>query len=128
MTCLLDTHLLLWAATGSPRLSTLALERIQDEDNAIFFSAVNVWEVVIKQSLDRPDFRVDARVLRLRLLEHGYLELPINGNHALAVARLPKIHGDPFDRLLVAQAMEERMTLLTSDPMVASYPGNIELV
>jgi len=128
MTCLLDTHILLWAAAGDSRLSGKALTRIEDEANTIFFSVVSIWEVVIKQTLNRHDFRVDARVLRARLLEHGYLELPVNGNHVLTVARLPKIHGDPFDRLLIAQAMEERMTLLTSDPTVATYPGSIESV
>ncbi|AIE86364.1 type II toxin-antitoxin system VapC family toxin [Fimbriimonas ginsengisoli] len=128
MTCLLDTQLLLWAAAGDRRLSTKALALIEDEANELFFSVVSLWEVVIKQSLNRDDFQVDARILRNRLQEHGYIELPVSANQVLAVARLPNIHRDPFDRLLIAQAGEERMTLLTPDPMIGRYAGNIELV
>lgn len=88
-------------------------------------SAASLWEVAIKAGLGREDFQVDAAILRRGLLEHGYAELPISGAHATAVAGLPNIHKDPFDRILVAQAQLEGITLLTTDAIVARYPGPI---
>jgi PIN domain nuclease of toxin-antitoxin system len=92
------------------------------------FSAASVWEIAIKASLGRDDFTVDSRVLRRGLLDNGYEELPISGAHAAAVADLPLLHRDPFDRLLVAQAQVEGITLLTADALVARYPGPVRLV
>jgi PIN domain nuclease of toxin-antitoxin system len=91
----------------------------------LLFSIASVWELAIKRGLGRTDFRVDPRVLRRRLLDNGYSELPITSEHVLAIENLPSIHKDPFDRLLVAQAMVEGITLLTLDPVVAQYPGPI---
>ena len=96
--------------------------------HALVFSAVSLWEVAIKTGIGRPDFQVDPRVLHRALLDGGYEELPIAGRHAAAVVSLPPIHRDPFDRLLVAQAMVEGMTLLTTDETVAAYPGPIRRV
>jgi PIN domain nuclease of toxin-antitoxin system len=125
MKLLLDTHLLLWTANESSRLSHTARKLINDLDNELLFSAASLWEIAIKNSLGRDDFRVDARVLRRGLLDNGYLNLPITGEHAVAIDSLPPIHRDPFDRILIAQATVEGITLLTVDPLVAKYPGPI---
>lgn len=128
MRLLLDTHLLLWAAAGSANLSPDARDLIADPDNHLQFSAASLWEIAIKQGLQRPDFQVDARVLRRGLVDNFYQELPITSEHAVAIDGLPPIHKDPFDRLLVAQATVEGITLLTNDATVARYPGPVRLV
>ncbi len=84
--------------------------------------------MAIKNALGRPDFAVDPRLLRRGLLDNGYAELPILGDHAMAVAGLPPLHRDPFDRLLIAQAIVEGMLLITADAAVGRYPGPIRLV
>jgi PIN domain nuclease of toxin-antitoxin system len=94
----------------------------------MIFSTASLWEVAIKHSLGRRDFRADPRVLRRGLLENGYTELPITGAHAVAVASLPPLHRDPFDRMLIAQAISEGISLMTSDPKLAQYPGPIQKV
>ncbi len=128
MKLLLDTHLLLWVAGTPDRLSVDALAAIEDQANEPIFSAASIWEISIKSSLGRPDFQVDPRLLRRGLLDNGYRELPITGNHAAAVGGLPALHSDPFDRLLIAQSMVEGILLLTSDSLVARYPGPIRKV
>ncbi|MEZ5614379.1 MAG: type II toxin-antitoxin system VapC family toxin [Rhodocyclaceae bacterium] len=128
MKLLLDTHLLLWAAGEPKRLSAAARKLIGDARNELLFSAASLWEIVIKRSLGREDFRVDPRLLRRGLLDNGYVELPISGEHALTVDGLPPVHKDPFDRILVAQSIVESVTLLTSDPLLAKYPGPIRRV
>jgi PIN domain nuclease of toxin-antitoxin system len=125
---LLDTHLLLWAAGSPARLSPAARNLIDAPDNEPFFSAASLWEIVIKRGLGRDDFQVDPCALRRALLDNGYGELPIESRHAVAVAGLPPIHKDPFDRILVAQAQIEGLSLLTADPLVAQYPGPIRRV
>ncbi len=128
MKLLLDSHLVIWAAMGSNRLSAKARKLLEDPQNELYFSAASLWEIGIKNGLGRADFEVDARVLRRGLLDNGYQELPITGAHALAIDGLPPIHKDPFDRILVAQATIEGITLLTFDTMVAQYPGPIRKV
>lgn len=128
MKLLLDTHLLLWTVLDSPRLSKSVCNLIDDTENELFFSAVSVWEIAIKHGLGRDDFRMNARLLRRGLLDNGYSEMPIMSEHAVAIDTLPPIHKDPFDRLLVAQATVEGITLLTVDPQVAQYPGPIRRV
>jgi PIN domain nuclease of toxin-antitoxin system len=128
MKLLLDTHLLLWAAGEPDRLSTKARSLIDNPDNELLFSAASLWEVAIKRGLGRDDFRVDARLLRRGLLDNGYSELPIVSDHVVAIESLPPIHKDPFDRVLVAQATVEGITLLTIDPLVTQYPGPIRAV
>ena len=128
MKLLLDTHLLLWAAGQPDRLSEQARSLIEAPQNELFFSAASLWEVVIKRTLGREDFKVDARLLRRGLLDNGYSELPIGSEHAVAMDSLPPIHKDPFDRILVAQALVEGITLLTADPLVAQYPGPVRSV
>ena len=126
MKLLLDTHLLLWAAAGdAPRaLKTLLL----DVESTPVFSAASIWEVAIKTGLGRPDFSVDAGLLRRGLLDNGYLELAVESAHTAAVARLPPLHKDPFDRMLIAQASVEGIVLLTADAVVAGYPGPIQKI
>jgi PIN domain nuclease of toxin-antitoxin system len=128
MKLLLDTHLLLWAAGEPKRLSKQARALIDDPDNELLFSAASLWEVAIKRSLGRHDFKVDARLLRRGLLDNGYSELPIVSDHVVATETLPPIHKDPFDRVLVAQATVEGVTLLTIDSLLARYPGPIRTV
>ncbi|MGH9497175.1 MAG: type II toxin-antitoxin system VapC family toxin [Candidatus Sulfotelmatobacter sp.] len=125
MKLLLDTHLLLWAAGQPTRLSAATRKLINDPENELLFSAASLWEVVIKRALGRDDFDVDARLLRRGLLDNGYGELPVVSDHVVAVQGLPPIHKDPFDRLLVAQATVEGITLLTTDSIVVKYPGPI---
>ncbi len=125
---LLDTHLLLWAAAGSDKLPAEAADLINDPGNRLYFSAASIWEVVIKNSLQRQDFHVDPHLLRRGLVDNGYDELSITSAHTLGVAHLPPIHKDPFDRLLVAQAEAEGFLLLTADALVAQYPGPIRHV
>jgi PIN domain nuclease of toxin-antitoxin system len=128
MKLLLDTHILLWAANEPERLSAQAIALLEDPDNELLFSAASLWEVSIKNSLGRNDFKVDARLLRRGLLDNGYVELPITSAHAVYVESLSAIHKDPFDRILIAQATAEGITLVTADGMVAKYPGPIRQV
>jgi PIN domain nuclease of toxin-antitoxin system len=128
MKILVDTHLLLWAAGQPDRLPTAAVKLIDNPSNELLFSAASLWEAVIKRGLGRKDFQVDPRLLRRGLLDNDYSELPILSDHVVAVDDLPPIHKDPFDRMLVAQATVEGITLLTADSIVAQYPGPIRLV
>ncbi|MBL8504633.1 MAG: type II toxin-antitoxin system VapC family toxin [Rhodocyclaceae bacterium] len=128
MKLLLDTHLLLWAAGEPRRLPAAARKLINDARNELLFSAASLWEIVIKRSLGREDFRVDPRLLRRGLIDNGYAELPVSGEHALAVDSLPTLHKDPFDRILVAQSIIESVTLLTTDSLLAGYPGSVRRV
>ncbi len=128
MKILLDTHLLLWVARDPDKLSAEALELLGSTENKLFFSVASLWEIAIKKGLGRSDFQVDARLLYRELLEHGYNELVISGEHAVMVDALPPIHKDPFDRILIAQAMKEGFLLLTKDAAIAKYPGPIHRV
>ncbi|MFT3906027.1 MAG: type II toxin-antitoxin system VapC family toxin [Steroidobacteraceae bacterium] len=121
MKLLLDTHLLLWAAQG--RLSARARKLVEDEANSLYFSAASLWEITIKVALGRDDFQVEPRLFRQALLDNGYAELPVSSKHAVAVIALPELHRDPFDRLLIAQAMEEGILLLTNDDAILAYPN-----
>ena len=120
-----DTHVLLWAAASPQRISRKIRTLIENPENALVFSVASIWEIVIKQGLRRRDFRVDPRRLRRRLIENGYDELPIGGEHVLGVAALASVHRDPFDRLLVAQAIHEGLVLVTADRALAQYPVTI---
>jgi len=125
---LLDTHVLLWTIAESRRLSVAGRSLIGDPKHDLVFSAVSLWEIAIKTGRGRDDFRIDAGLFRRRLFDNGYAELAMTGVHAVALMGLPRLHKDPFDRMLVAQAMIEGLILLTSDPAVAKYPGPIRLV
>ena len=128
MKLLLDTHLLLWAAGQPDKLSVVSSTLINEPKNELFFSSASLWEIIIKHGLGRPDFQVDARLLRRGLLDNGYRELVVTSEHVLAIGDFPPIHKDPFDRILVAQSMVEGITLLTVDPLVAQYPGPVQKV
>lgn len=128
MKLLLDTHLLLWAAGQSKQLPRAAVNLIDDPQNILYFSAASIWEISIKNSLEREDFQVDVNVLRRSLLDNGYAELAITSEHAVHVKNLPPLHKDPFDRILIAQSNVEGITLLTSDAAVAKYDGSIRKV
>lgn len=128
MNLLIDTHLLLWAAYAPQRLSPAAQSQLLDTANRLHFSVASLWEVAIKRALNRPDFRVDPGSLRTGLLSSTYAELPIDSRHVLGLATLPPLHGDPFDRILIAQAAVEGMILLTSDETVARYGGPVQRV
>ena len=129
MKLLLDTHVLLWAAAEeSGRLPTSTRALVEDQDNQLFFSPISIWEVAIKGGKGRSDFIADPFLLRRNLLENDYWELAVLGNHAAAVSVLPPIHKDPFDRILIAQAQVEGLTLLTADKTIARYPGPIKRI
>jgi len=124
MKLLIDTHLLIWAAGASQRLPPLARALMADRSNVLCFSPASIWEVSIKQALQRADFQVDARLLRRLLLDNGYLEIALTSEHTAAVASLPDVHHkDPFDRLLVAKAIVEGILLVTNDEQLPQYGG-----
>lgn len=128
MRILLDTHIMLWALVDSPRLPESARELIMDGANDIYFSAVNVWEVAIKRVLVRKEMPVSASQLMSFAREAGYTELPITSAHVAAVEKLPHHHADPFDRMLVAQAMAEPLRLLTHDSELSAYGDAVMFV
>lgn len=128
MRLLLDTHVLLRAAGRPEQLTRAARLILDDPRNELLFSAASLWEVAIKRGLGRPDFHVDPGLLRRGLLDNGYGELPITGEHAVAVAMLPALHKDPFDRLLVAQSIAEDLILLTADPLLTQYDAPIRRI
>jgi len=125
---LIDTHLLLWAAATPERLSPRAVARLEAPENRLLFSAASLWEIAIKAALGRSDFTIDPRRLRQGLIDNGYEELPLTGAHTLALADLPAIHKDPFDRILIAQAKVEGLALLTADATLARYGAPVEVV
>lgn len=125
MNLLLDTHIALWAITDSPKLSQQAHELILSPKTTVWVSAVTVWEIAIKYSLGRGEMPVSSKDAVRYFQESGYRFLPIEIEHVVAVEDLPIHHQDPFDRLLVAQAMIEPMRLISHDPMVALYSDTI---
>lgn len=128
MKLLLDTQLLLFVASQPKRLSAAARKLLTDTRNDLVFSTASLWKVTIKNSLGRADFAVEPRVLRRALLDNGYLELATRSEHTVQVEGLPNLHRDPFDQILVAQAQCEGITLLTTDAIIAQYPGPIRKV
>ncbi|MCL2214725.1 MAG: type II toxin-antitoxin system VapC family toxin [Treponema sp.] len=119
MRLLIDTHLLLWAANDT--LPKEAVPYFIKSDNELFFSSASIWEIAIKRSLNRPDFQVNPNDLYCGLVNNGYSELMITCYHSLLVSHLPPYHKDPFDRILIAQAMAENLTLISSDKAVSQY-------
>lgn len=125
MNLLLDTHVALWAITDSPKLSKKARELIESPKSSVWISAATVWEIAIKHGLGRGDMPVSSQDALRYFRESGYRFLPVEPEHAAAVEDLPAHHGDPFDRILVAQAIVEPMRLITHDPVVARYSDAI---
>jgi PIN domain nuclease of toxin-antitoxin system len=128
MTFLLDTQIAIWSLFDDPRLSGEARTILNNRENALQFSVCTIWEIAIKRALRKPDFQHDPREIRRFLIRHGCAELAIQSEHVIEVETLPPIHKDPFDRLLIAQAMIEGITLLTADAEIAQYPGPIRRV
>ena len=98
---------------------------MKDADNTLYFSTASIWEMSIKLTRARKDLEIDIRQWRAGMLDNGYQELEITSAHAMSVRDLPDIHKDPFDRLLLSQAMREDLTLVTADEILATYPGPI---
>jgi PIN domain nuclease of toxin-antitoxin system len=121
MRLLLDTQIAVWALTGSKRLGKAAGDLIEDPANEVFVSTATVWEIAIKHALARGDMPVSGTRAAALFAQAGYRELPVAWRHAAAVEGLPGIHADPFDRILLAQAMSEPMRLLSRDATVARY-------
>ena len=128
MKLLLDTHILLWAAGQPDKLSELARKMLLDNRNTLFFSAANIWEIVIKKGIGRDDFKVDPERMRKMLVLNDYTELAITAEHVLRLSALPSLHKDPFDRMLIAQARSEGMLLMTVDSAVIEYGEGIQAV
>jgi PIN domain nuclease of toxin-antitoxin system len=118
---LLDTHILIWTLIGSRRLPKDAAATISDGGNEILFSAASIWEIAIKRQLRRVDFSIEAQRIADAAVETGFVELPVTSVAAASVAQLPLNHKDPFDRLLICQALREPARLFTVDPQLASY-------
>ena len=132
MRYLLDTHLLIWMAQGRSPLPPTREQALRAQVEAEFadlhFSALSIWEVAIKRALRRPDFDIEPVRLIGLLSDAGFHELAITAHHTMGVADLPRLHSDAIDRLLIAQAMAEGLTLLTADRQIARYPGPIRLI
>ena len=128
MRYLADTHLLIWFGLFPEKLSLSARVIFEDQRNELIFSTASIWEAAIKYNLRPKDFPKTPDNLRRELLQNQFEELPVLGEHALAMIGMPPIHKDPFDRMLIAQAMVEGITLLTSDTKIAQYPGPILVV
>jgi PIN domain nuclease of toxin-antitoxin system len=123
MNLLLDTHILLWVAAG--KLPKKVAELIAVDGNTVLFSTASIWEIVIKNGLGRPNFQIDVDALYNGLLDSGYTEMPINSRQSIIIGTLPPIHKDPFDRILVAQALYEDATLVICDNILAEYPCSV---
>ncbi|OGA30238.1 MAG: twitching motility protein PilT [Betaproteobacteria bacterium RIFCSPLOWO2_02_FULL_65_24] len=128
MQLLLDTHFLLWSMAASRRLPVDVREVLTDPENGVFYSAASIWEIAIKSALRRRDFRVDLPRLLRALPRAGFAELPVSAEHAARVASLPALHKDPFDRLLVAQALVEPLVLLTNDAQLGRYDAQVRVI
>ena len=125
MNLLLDTYVALWAITDNPKLSDKARELIASPKTTVWISIANIWEIAIKYSLARGDMPISGRGAMRYFEESGYRFLPVEAEHAVAVEELPAHHQDPFDRILIAQALVEPMRLMTHDPLVARYSDTI---
>jgi PIN domain nuclease of toxin-antitoxin system len=124
MKLLLDTCTFLWIVAASPELSPRALELFQAPDNEVYLSAASAWEIAIKHHLGRlPLPEAPDRFVREMREAHGVAELPVDEESALHVSRLPALHGDPFDRMIVSQAIVHGLTILTPDSLITQYPG-----
>ncbi|MCY1664913.1 type II toxin-antitoxin system VapC family toxin [Rhizobium sp. SL86] len=128
MKVLLDSHILVWSAAQTNKLSAQTRAFLEDPDNVLFFSSASLWELSVKHALGKGDIPVHPRILYQALQEQDFYELPLTSQHTFVLETLPPIHKDPFDRILIAQATSEDMLLLTSDATIARYDGPIRLV
>lgn len=125
MRLLLDTNILLWTLIGSPRINDVK-DLILSIDTEVFVSTASWWEIAIKTSIGKLD--ADVQMLRAASSQSGFLELPVLGIHAETLAKLPMLHKDPFDRLIVSQAITEPMRLLTSDSELEAYSSLVQRI
>jgi PIN domain nuclease of toxin-antitoxin system len=125
---LLDTQVLLWALMEPQRLTDDVRDTLESGDNEILFSAASIWEIAIKASLQRVDFDVAPDEIAVAALETGFTELPVRSSSAALVAELPLHHRDPFDRLLIAQAISETVRLFTADRQLEVYSELVRLI
>lgn len=126
MRLLLDTHVFLWYLSANPRIPDRARAAVQDPTNDVFLSAASVWEAVIKYYLGKLSLPAPAEQYLLRGRErHGISTLPVDEGAMVHLVSLPPLHRDPFDRMIVAQALQFGMTIVTVDPVVSSYPASI---
>ena len=128
MNFLLDTHILIWAAISPHRISPELASLLSDPSNHLYFSSASIWEISIKESFGKRDFHVSSNKLHDGLVENGYKEIKVSALHAMGVLKLPYIHRDPFDRILVATAMWENMPLLTNDSTLAPYHSLVRVL
>jgi PIN domain nuclease of toxin-antitoxin system len=126
MKILLDTQILLWAATG--KLPPSARRYVEDYGNTLLFSSASIWEIVTKRGMNASYFYIDPTALYNGLLDAGYHELHVTGRHALLESTLPAVHKDPFDRMLLAQAVAESIQFMTADERLLKYPCSIILI
>lgn len=128
MRLLLDTHLLLWSVAASRKLPAAVRALLVNPENEVLYSPASVWEIAIKSGLGRENFRVHLPRLLRAVAETGFVELAITSAHAARVATLPDLHKDPFDRLLVAQALTEPAVLLTNDARLGPYSAQVRVI
>ena len=122
MRILLDTHALLWASKGT--LSRKAVALLEDTANQLYFSSVSIWEIELK----RNKLRIDPKAFYQNLVSRGYQELPMSTRHVLSLSQLPTLHSDPFDRVLLAQALSEQIYLLTDDEELIRYSDYLDFI
>ena len=128
MNFLLDTHILIWAAISPHKISSQLASLLSDPSNYLYFSSASIWEISIKESLGKRDFNVNSKKLHGGLIENGYKELKVSALHAMEVIKLPFIHRDPFDRILVVAAIWENMPLLTNDSTLSPYHSLVRVM
>jgi PIN domain nuclease of toxin-antitoxin system len=128
MRFLVDTHILLWAIAEPARIPSRTRSQLESAQNDVLFSAASIWEVAIKTQIGRLHLPVSLEALAASATAMGFIELPVHAAHAAGVARLPFHHRDPFDRLLIAQAMVEPARLLTLDSVLGQYSDLVDVV
>jgi PIN domain nuclease of toxin-antitoxin system len=128
MTVLLDTQILLWSQAEPHRLPRWLFDQLDQPDYTPCFSVISIWEVVIKASLKRKDFDYDPYAVRTILIDRGWRELVLTSDHVLAVSQMPQLHGDPFDRALIAQAQVEGLEFVTADRKLKGYGSHVQIV
>lgn len=128
MHILLDTNILIWSLTQPERLAKTAGPALVDPENEVFFSAVSIWEIAIKFGLHRADFTVEPRAIARQAAKNGFVGLPLAIETAASVATLAAHHRDPFDRLLIAQALAGPMQFYTADAALAVYSDLVHIV
>jgi PIN domain nuclease of toxin-antitoxin system len=121
MRLLPDTHIWLWYLEGNPKLRDATRLLLLESGHEILLSTVVIWEIATKHDLGKSDFKINPYVARAELLSQGFRELAIEGRHAVAVSGLPRLHGDPFDRLLIGQAKSDGLTLVSYDEKIPKY-------